>query len=173
MLDLGCGTGRHTVFLAGQGFRVFGFDWSEASIARTRAELSKGGLDANLAVWDMTSTPYPYPDSHFDAVFAVRVIQHALADSISKAALEIARVTRKGGRLYLEVPTPARLARQKREGVPFRKCEAGTWIPLGGDEKGVPHHFFKRGELASLFSGFTSVEIDEQAEHFILTATRA
>ena len=30
-LDFGCGTGRHTVYLAHMGFEVYGFDWSEAA----------------------------------------------------------------------------------------------------------------------------------------------
>jgi len=60
VLDFGCGTGRHTVYLANMGFEVYGFDRSEAAIGRARLELAKHGLGANLRVWDMNETPLPY-----------------------------------------------------------------------------------------------------------------
>ena len=39
ILDFGCGTGRHTVYLARMGFEVYGFDWSEAALDATKREL--------------------------------------------------------------------------------------------------------------------------------------
>ena len=36
MLDLGCGTGRHAVIFAGDGFDVTGVDQSEPMVARAR-----------------------------------------------------------------------------------------------------------------------------------------
>lgn len=36
VLDLGCGSGRHTVYLAQRGFRVFGIDVSPTGIALTK-----------------------------------------------------------------------------------------------------------------------------------------
>ncbi|HNS16872.1 MAG TPA: class I SAM-dependent methyltransferase [Bacteroidales bacterium] len=44
VLDLGCGTGRHTIELARRGYRVTGIDLSEAQLKRAREKAKKAGL---------------------------------------------------------------------------------------------------------------------------------
>jgi len=50
ILDLGCGSGRHTVYLAKQGFEVYGIDIVPKEIKMTRDWLKKKKLKANLAI---------------------------------------------------------------------------------------------------------------------------
>ena len=172
VLDFGCGTGRHTVYLSRLGFDVFGFDWSEASVEATRKELMKEGLSANLSVYDMNQTPLPYPDIYFDAVLAVRVFHHAFAGQIARSASEIGRITKSRGHLYVEVPNFGRLQSERRKGIKFDEPEPGTFVPTGGDEVGVPHHFFTKEELVSLFRQFTPHSMQETSDHICLTAIR-
>ena len=47
MLDLGCGTGRHAVIFAGDGFDVTGVDQSEPMVARARDRATQLKLGAN------------------------------------------------------------------------------------------------------------------------------
>lgn len=47
MLDLGCGTGRHAVIFAGDGFDVTGVDQSEPMVARARDRATELKLGAN------------------------------------------------------------------------------------------------------------------------------
>ena len=75
VLDFGCGTGRNTVYLARLGFETHGFDWSEAAVAAAKQELSRAGLGADLRVWDMNETPYPYSDAKRCASVIIRVIR--------------------------------------------------------------------------------------------------
>lgn len=63
VLDLACGSGRHSVFLYGQGFKVMGYDLSVNSI-RSANNYSKNGL--RFSVQDMRM---PFPDTNFDFVF--------------------------------------------------------------------------------------------------------
>jgi SAM-dependent methyltransferase len=172
VLDFGCGTGRHTVYLAKEGFRMFAFDWSEASIGLLKRTMAEQGLRADLIVWDMNQTPLPYPDSYFDAVLAVRVLHHASVGGIKCTADEIARILKRGGYLYTEVPTYEKVLRQKEEGMKFESREDGTFVPLEGDEVGVPHHFFRKEELLSLFGSFAVKSLVERNEHYCLTGTR-
>ena len=172
VLDFGCGTGRHTVYLASMGFEVYGFDWSKAAIGRTRLELLKHELKASLRVLDMNETPLPYADSFFDAVIAVRVFHHTYIEKIGRIASEIERITRSGGVLYAEVPTYEEAMRLKLEGPRSEEIEPGTFVPLGGDEAGIPHHHFKRHELLRLFPRFTRLNLEEKDEHLCFTATR-
>jgi SAM-dependent methyltransferase len=41
-LDLGCGTGRHSRYLASKGFRVIGMDLADSSIKKAKASLQPG-----------------------------------------------------------------------------------------------------------------------------------
>src|SRR5438876_6570282 len=173
ILDFGCGTGRNTVYLVRVGFEVYGFDWSEAAVAATRQELSREKLDANLQVWDMNQTPLPYDRSFFHGILAMRVLHHTYVDRIKRIASEIERITKTGGLLYVEVPTYEKAMRQKREGSKSKEPEPGTFVPLEGDEAGIPHHHFRKDELVSLFPGFTPKTLDEKSEHHRLTAIRS
>ncbi len=41
----------------------------------------------------------------------------------------------------------------------MQKVEIGTYIPLTGQEKGLPHHFFTVAEIERVFSAFELSEI--------------
>ena len=169
VLDFGCGTGRNTAYLTGLGFETHGFDWSEAAVAAAKQELSRASLSADLRVWDMNETPFPYSDSYFDAVLVMRVMHHTYLEKIGRITAEIGRITRGGGLLYLEVPAYERAHRP----VPCTEPEPGTFVPSNGDEAGIPHHFFKKEELTSLFPNFTPLELDVKYDyHYCLTARR-
>lgn len=52
-LDLGCGEGRHTVWLASLGWRVVGVDFSTVGLARAQARARAEGLRAAFAAADV------------------------------------------------------------------------------------------------------------------------
>jgi SAM-dependent methyltransferase len=54
LLDLGCGTGRHVVHFARQGFTVTGVDLSEAMLTQCRRKLADAGCGATLVQGDLT-----------------------------------------------------------------------------------------------------------------------
>ena len=172
VLDFGCGTGRHTLYLARLGFDVYGFDWSEAAITICKQQLAEQGLSANLTIWDMNDTRLPYNDDFFDAVVAVRVLHHTFVQSIGRIASEIARITRSGGYLYVEVPTYEEAIQQKLEGIRSDEPEPGTFIPLEGEEVGVPHHHFRLDEMLELFPDFDTRSLEERNGHYCLTGIR-
>ncbi len=67
-LDLGCGRGRHTVWLASQGWDVTGMDFSSVGLEHTGAALAAEGLSANLVQQDLADWQ-PETDS-FELVVA-------------------------------------------------------------------------------------------------------
>jgi SAM-dependent methyltransferase len=172
ILDVGCGTGRHAIHFARSGFRVSGFDWSEASVKRAR-ELSRAKkVSVDLKVWNMTSFPYPYPDASFDAVLAIKVIHHTKLATIKGIIGEVERLTRSGGFLYLQVPSFEKALRLKRDGEKSEEIEPGTFLPLDGDEKGILHHYFMTEELLSLLGGFEVVNMRLREEHYCVITRR-
>src|SRR5262245_25529918 len=52
VLDLGCGTGENTLFLAGKGLEVTGLDRVPAAIEQAKAKAQERGLSATFVVGD-------------------------------------------------------------------------------------------------------------------------
>jgi len=164
VLDLGSGSGRHTVHLAQNGFSVFALDESPEGIEITRKWLAREGLSADLQVRSMTE-PLPYEDDFFDAIVSTQVIHHATMAAIRTTVGEIARVLKKGGFAFITVP------KLRNQGVDFEEIEPGTYVPLDGREKGLPHHYFTPDELRELFRDFEVSDIHLDAtDHHCLSA---
>ena len=64
MLDLGCGTGRHSKYLATKGYTVFGLDLAASSIREAR---KSGNESLYFLNWDMRK---PFGKKNFDFVFS-------------------------------------------------------------------------------------------------------
>lgn len=52
VLDPGCGTGEHTIMLAGRGYDVLGVDFAPKAIELARANAARRGVDARFEVAD-------------------------------------------------------------------------------------------------------------------------
>jgi ubiquinone/menaquinone biosynthesis C-methylase UbiE len=93
VLDAACGTGRHTVHLAGLGHTVTGVDASPAMLAlaaqkRDGLLLVEGHLEA-----------LPFPSGAFDAAVCALLFDHL--PNIDGAIGELARIVRPGGRVLI------------------------------------------------------------------------
>ena len=152
VLDLGFGAGRHVVYLAHEGFEVYGTDISPRGLQLTRAWLQREGLHAELRLSDMTVIPYP--DGHFHAVIGTNVIHHSTLSNIRRCVSEIHRVLAPGGRALLVVISK----RSSRYGE-GRELEPDTYLPISGADAGVPHHFFGESDLRDLLSCFVVTEL--------------
>ena len=155
ILDLGCGTGRHLVYLSKLGFRMYGFDASPRALALAQEWLSESGLKADIKLHKMEA-PFPYADGFFDAVIAVHVIHHNLVRDILKTIHEVERVLRPWGSIFISVPTDRTPSRGDWD---LQMVEKGTYIPHKGKESGVLHHYFTEEEIYSMFDSFDILEM--------------
>ncbi len=64
ILDVGCGTGRHTIELTRRGYRVTGIDLSEAQLNKAKEHARSQGLNITFEKHDARSLPY---NKEFDA----------------------------------------------------------------------------------------------------------
>jgi len=147
ILDLGCGTGRHTVYLAGQGFDVWAGDISVRGLTYARRWLAAEGLTAHLQYSDMTALPYH--DSAFGGLVSTFVIYHGRLSDVQRTVAEIHRVLRPGGLALLTlISTRAGSYRQGRE------VEPDTFIRAVGNDSGVLHHYFNEDGVGRLLGDF-------------------
>ncbi len=108
ILDIGCGSGRHTC--AAYGFEkvmAIGVDLSatELSAAKQRLQLhdkwgQNGGGGWGLTMADISALPFD--DNYFDLVICAEVLEHIADDH--QAAGEIIRVLKSGHNLAVSVP---------------------------------------------------------------------
>ena len=58
ILDVGCGTGRHSVELSKRGYNVTGIDLSESQLKRAREKASENNLKINFLLHDARDLPF-------------------------------------------------------------------------------------------------------------------
>ena len=170
ILDLGCGTGRHLVYLSKIGFEVYGLDASPKALEISRDWLKTEGKICDLKLHRIEDK-FPYMDEYFDAIISIQVIHHNYLKDIIFTIKEIERVLRSGGLIYLTFPLLG--VGSKLEGWKLKKIEKGTYIPQTGPEEGLPHHFFTESEIYELFESFTILELYvDQTNHRVLLAEK-
>jgi SAM-dependent methyltransferase len=91
ILEIACGTGRFTALLAERGADIVGLDISGPMLQQGRERAQSAGVDDSLEYMRGDAGRLPFPDDHFDAVFAMRFFH--LADDPERFMAEIARVT--------------------------------------------------------------------------------
>jgi SAM-dependent methyltransferase len=163
VLDLGCGSGRHMVFMAKEGFEMYGLDIAPTGLCETLRVLAENDLLGHVVLHDMQQLPYD--DGFFEAVISVRVIHHNRLKAIQETVSEIWRVLKPGGLVWVTVPIP-----KDAPGKGGQEIEPGTFVPQRGREKGIPHHHFTREGLLELFKGFKVIDlgVSDKTHHSLL-----
>ena len=60
ILDIGCGTGRHTIELTGRGYNVVGIDLSESQLKRAREKAAEQKLKIDFQQLDARKLPFSH-----------------------------------------------------------------------------------------------------------------
>ena len=102
VLDVACGTGNLAIPAARAGARVTGIDIAPNLIAEARLEARTAGLGIAFEVGDAEALPYV--DDQFDTT--VTMFGAMFAYRPARAATELVRVTRPGGRVAMANWTP-------------------------------------------------------------------
>lgn len=85
VLDLACGLGTNSLFLAGQGLDVSAWDFSTVAIEKLRAAVNTRGLSVIAEVRDVIARP-PEPQS-FNAIIVTRFLDRSLVPHLVGALL--------------------------------------------------------------------------------------
>lgn len=94
VLDLGCGAGFLSNYLASRGHAVTGIDTTEENLAVARAHDPTGRVDYHRA----DALALPFPDRSFDVVCAMDLIEHV--EQPARLVAEASRVLAPGGLFF-------------------------------------------------------------------------
>ena len=102
VVDLGCGTGNHSIALAQRGFVVTGVDLTPGMLDAARGKGEAAGLDVTWVEGDL-SKRLPLPHAGTEAALSVFSAQFV---DLEPFLAEVRRVVAPGGSLLIEVPRP-------------------------------------------------------------------
>ena len=162
ILDLGAGSGRHIVYLAKQGFDMYGFDISESGIKISKDWLKKEGVNAKFKHGSIYKK-LPYQDNFFDAIISTNTIHHEKIENIRKTILEIKRILKPGGLIFITVrkrklrksyPKLTIIKKYGKQKTNYQIIEPRTYTPTDGAEKGLLHYLFNKRLIRKEFNNF-------------------
>lgn len=160
VLDLGCGAGRHSSYLAEKGFEVVCADisWGMLRVASRRFSGERVQCDAAFL---------PFRDGSFATVLYIATLHHLSGELRLRSLVEVRRVLKEGGKAIISVWAlfqPRFFKEFPRMFLNFVRGRGfrDTYVPWRKGDKVLPryYHLFTRSELLSLLeeAGFTEVE---------------
>ncbi len=103
ILEIGCGTGKNTSFLAWIGQSVRAVDFSEGMIAKAREKVKAENV--HFSMMDIT-LPWEFASKSFDLIVCNLVLEHI--QDLSHVFFEAARTLRPGGQFFIDELHPFR-----------------------------------------------------------------
>ncbi len=105
ILDIGCGTGRDSVYLLRRGKDVYGVDPSEAMLEVARKEFRRQDLDPDDRLFQGALPDLGlFSDNSFDGIYCNAVLMHLPEELLFDAAYTLKRLLRPGGTLMVSIP---------------------------------------------------------------------
>lgn len=146
VLDLGCGRGRNSFFLKGQGFEMVGVDKKEASLETLRTIQDAEGIAFAAHAYNIDDAALEalLPDGKTDHIISTVVFQFLQAERVPSIIENMHNVTRPGG-LHLIV------------------------APITSEDLPCPMdfpHVFQAGELRRYYEGWQMLRYEETIGHF-------
>jgi SAM-dependent methyltransferase len=152
VLDLGCGSGWLSVYLARQGFEVVGIDVSAQAINLANTWALQEDLKIAFTVGDIANLPYA--DNSFDAVVANSIFEHFPLDVARVMASKIHDILNKDG-LFIG-------CFDEVGGGPgeYFTLADGTHVYTDKARKGMLLRRYSQEEMLDLFRQFSAVGCD-------------
>jgi len=183
VLDLGCGSGRHVVLLAKNGFKVYGFDIADEGIKIARQWLKREELKANFKIGSIYKK-LPYRNNFFDAAISTHAIHHGKIEDIRKTIREIERILKPDGLIFATFrkrkfrkfyPKLTIIEKYGEQKFNYKVLGPRTYAPTAGGEKGLIHYLFNKELIRREFKNFKINElwVSSNGRHYCLVAQLA
>jgi len=100
-LDICCGAGTNTVYMALKGFNVTGLDISSQAIRYARHKAREAGVKIRFVVGN--ALDFPFEDEEFDFVFDMGCFHHIIIEDREKFIQGLCRILKRDTGQYLLV----------------------------------------------------------------------
>ena len=153
IMDLGCGTGRHSIYLAQLGFKVYATDISQKGLEITKSKAEKLKL-SNIEFKQHDMRSIPFENDSLDGILCVWTTGHGILEDASGNVNEIYRILRPNGVVVIDY-----VSIDDENYGKGKEIEKDTFINNVKGEENIPHHYFSIDELKELYSNFLKVNI--------------
>ncbi|OGF37979.1 hypothetical protein A2482_01560 [Candidatus Falkowbacteria bacterium RIFOXYC2_FULL_48_21] len=153
--DIGCGTGNYLAYLVSNGFQVAGTDSSPTAVKMARALFDK---KTGRAIKVANMFKLRIPKNKYDLIMSIAAIHHGMKKDVARLVGKIYTALVPGGKAFITFPDL--VSSQHWDTFKTNKdLGNGTFSPLSGPEKGLPHSFFTKEEIAKMFAKFRMVKM--------------
>jgi len=143
ILDVGCGVGASTWFLAREGFSVAAIDSSKIAISRLKDRLEKEGLEAFIGCGDIAQLEFK--EDYFDAIIDISSICYVPQEKAEPLMKQLYKVLKDNGKFFSITPAVS-CAKE-----PFNN-------PM--DDAELNARFQSYDELCDIFKDFQDIKIN-------------
>ena len=163
VLDLGCGLGRNTFFMAELGFTVTAVDLSTSGIERLVTEITDRNLGDSIqaSVCDMLALPFG-PNT-FDCVLAFHSIYHTDLRGLRSIISAVTNILKDDGEIFVTFNSKQNPSFRERSS---QRVDEYTMIKREGPEEGIAHTFVDYEDILDLLSGLKILRIQHIQDFF-------
>lgn len=152
--DIGCGTGKYLTLLQAGGFKTDGIDSSETAV-----EMTKKALNDDSMILCINMFEFEIPKNKYDLVISISTIHHGIKEQIQDLIDKIYESIIENGKIFITVPN-FESSKKWETFKDYKEIAEGTFAPLSGPEKGLPHSFFVEEEVRKMFLKFKDLQLD-------------
>lgn len=156
VLDLGCGTGRHSIYLAENGFSVDAFDLAPDGVKKFKERIKNLNFKINIKVGDMLSLPYR--ENTFDCLLAIHTVYHTDMLGLRKVIKNIYNILKPNGEAFVTFNSKENDSWKK---YASRQIDRNTLIKTEEAEIDVPHTYLDYTEVVKLLKKFKIIRIQQ------------
>jgi ubiquinone/menaquinone biosynthesis C-methylase UbiE len=154
IMDLGCGTGRHTIFLAQNNFNVLAVDISETGLDTTKTKANNLVLN-NIKYMQSDMRNIPLDENTLDGILCVWTTGHGKLNDVEKNVNEIYRILKPNGVVIIDYVSTEDEHYGKGEEI-----EKNTFLNNMEGEENIPHHYSTKMEIEYLYKKFNEIKIE-------------
>ncbi len=160
-LDLGCGSGRHSKYLAEKGINITAVDISEVGVEKTKEKL-KEYTNSNILLADIHNLPFK--NNAFDSLISNRVLDYNNDEQLEGAFAEMARVLKENSHILITIRSISQPPKENEKLMKENDFGGKTFLVTDGIEQGAFQHYFTEQEIKNL-AGSHNFEITKIEEY--------
>ena len=148
-IDLGCGIGNYTIYIATKGFNVTGIDISPSAISIAKKKAKEKGVECNFLVADIVSNIEDFK-INFDFAYDWELLHHIFPDKRQKYVENVYKILNPKAK-YLSVSFSEKDPCFGGQGK-YRETPLGTVLYFSSEEelKNLFESYFKIIELKTI-----------------------